>query len=94
MSTVLKRVHRRVINQFPGRMPTRYPGELATAPTPFASIDAMWLSFQTMATNRTPAINGENIFSLPISVGLSLQQHAGNRSQGRDLPLRRLIRDT
>ena len=64
-------------------MPTLYPGALDTAPTPWFSIDAMWLSFLTMATNKTPAICGENYFSLPPLAGLSLQQHAGSRSQSR-----------
>ena len=54
------------MNQFPGLMPTLHPGALATVPTPFASVDAMWLSFQTMATNKTPAINGEIIFLVPF----------------------------
>lgn len=40
-------------------MPTRYPDELATAPTPLATIYAMWLAFHTMAANSTPAISGD-----------------------------------
>ena len=82
-STVLELVRRSVMNQYPGLMPTLYPGELATVPTPFSTIDAMWLAFQTMATNRTPAICGEKYFSLPPLAGLSLKTHAGDRSQSR-----------
>ena len=68
------------MNQYHGLMPTLYPGALATAPTWLVSIDAMWLSFQTMATNRTAAISGENKFSLPPLAGLPLQPHSSNRS--------------
>ena len=67
-------------------MPTLYPGALAPVPTSFASVDAMWLSFQTMATNKPPAINGD-YFSLPLSAGSSLQAHARNRSQSRSATL-------
>ena len=83
MSTVLELVRRSVINQYAGLTPTLYPGELATAPTPFASIDAMWLVSQTMATNRTPAISGETYFFFAPLEGLSLQTHAGDRSLSR-----------
>ena len=79
MSTVLELARRGVINQYPGLMPTLYPGALATVPTPFASVDAMWLSFQTMATSRTPDIKGKHNFSLPLSAGSSLPTHPGNR---------------
>ncbi|CAN0443107.1 unnamed protein product, partial [Laminaria digitata] len=58
--TVLELVRRSVMNQYPGLMPTLYPGDWATVPTPFTTIDAMWLAFRTMATNKTPAISGEN----------------------------------
>ena len=83
MSTVLELVRRGVMNQYPGLMPTLYPGEPATVPTLFGSIDAMWSSVQVLATNKTPAISGEIYISLPLLVSLSLQSHAGNRSQSK-----------
>ena len=83
VSAVLELVRRGVMNQFPGFMPELYLGALATVPIPFASVDAMWLSFQTRTTNKTPAINGEKYFYLPPSADSSLQTHAGNLSQSR-----------
>ena len=59
MSTVPELVRRGAMNQYPGLMPTPYPGELATVPTPFCSIDAMWSAFQVLVTNNTRAISGE-----------------------------------
>ena len=82
-STVLELVRRSVMNQYPGVMPAFYPGASATALTLFVSNDVMWLSLETMATNRTPDKIGENMFSLPPLAGLSLEPHAGNRSQSR-----------
>ena len=64
-------------------MPTLYPSDLATAPSPFVSIDAMWLAFQVLATNKTPALNGEKHYSLPPLAGLSLHSNASDRSQSR-----------
>ena len=52
MSTVLELVRRGVMNHYPGLMPTLYPGELATVPTPFGSIDALWSAFQVLATKH------------------------------------------
>ena len=43
MSTVLELVRRGVMNQYSGLIPTLYPGELVALPTPFGSIDTMWL---------------------------------------------------
>ena len=59
VSTLLELVRRNAMDQYPGFTPTLYPGALTTAPEPFVSIDAVWLSFQTMATNRAPALSGE-----------------------------------
>ena len=59
MSTVLELVRRGVMNQYPGLMSTLFPGEPATVPTLFGSIDAVWSSVQVLATNKTPAISGE-----------------------------------
>ena len=83
MSTVLELVRRGVMNQYPGLMSTLFPGEPATVPTLFGSIDAVWSSVQVLATNKTPAISGEIYISLPLLVSLSLQSHAGNRSQSK-----------
>ena len=38
-----------------------------TEARPFGTLDAMWLAFQALANNKTPAINGETFFSLPPS---------------------------
>ena len=62
MYTVPELVRRGVMNQYPGLMPTLYPGELATAPAPFGSVDAMWSAFQVLATNKTPVIRDEKYF--------------------------------
>ena len=71
------------MNQYPRIMPTLYLGVLATTPAPVAPIDAVWLSFQTQATNKTSARSGDNCFSSPSLAGLSKQPHVGNRSQSR-----------
>ena len=55
-----------VNEQFPSLMPTLYPGPMATGPRPYASLDEMWKAFSDISNNKTPAINGENIFSLPV----------------------------
>ena len=78
----------RVNEQYPDCLPVLYPGALATAPKPFGSLDAMWLAFQGLATNRAPAVNGSRFFSLPSSTGgssaPSAPRPAGNgRGQGR-----------
>ena len=56
-----------VNEQCPGLIPTLYPGVLATVSRPFGTLDAMWLAFQTLANNETPAIDGEKYFYLPAS---------------------------
>ena len=48
--------------QYPSLMPTLYPGVLATVSRPFSTLDAMWLALETLANNKTPAINGEKTF--------------------------------
>ena len=40
-------------------MPTLYPGVVAVEPTPFGALGALWLAFQILAANKTPAINGD-----------------------------------
>ena len=64
---VLEVVRMAVNEQYPSLMPTLYPGVMATEPRPFGTLDAMWLAFQALANNKTPAINGETFFSLPPS---------------------------
>ena len=49
---------------FPTLMPALYPGYMATDPKPYASLDAMWKTCSDLAHNRTPAVNGENIYCL------------------------------
>jgi len=51
--------------QYPSLAPVLYPGDLATAVTPFASVVDMWQAFACLATNKTPAMNGADYFSLP-----------------------------
>ena len=53
-----------VNEQFPTLMPKLYPGSKAMDPKPYASFDAMWKAFNDLAHNKTPAVNGEPIFSL------------------------------
>ena len=45
-----------VNEQFPSLMPTLYPGVMATEPRPFGTLGAVWLAFQALANNKTPAI--------------------------------------
>ena len=40
---------------------------MATGPKPYASLDEMWKAFGDLSNNKTPAINGEKMFSLPLS---------------------------
>ena len=82
-----------VNKQFKSFKPTLYPGVLATVSRPFGTMDAMWLTFETLAKNRTPAIKGEtNLFPPASSTGVrssapSGPRPAGNRrDQGRMLP--------
>ena len=48
-----------VNEQYPSLMPTLYPGGSSSVLRPFGTVDAMWLVFETLANNKTPAINGE-----------------------------------
>ena len=56
-----------VNEQFPSLMPTLYPGSMATDPKPYASLDKMWKAFGDLPNNKTPAVHGEILFSLPVS---------------------------
>ena len=55
-----------VNEQFPSLMPTLYPGPMATGPKPYASLDKMWKTFNELAHNKTPAVNGDFIFLCPF----------------------------
>ena len=59
----LEVVRMTVNEQYPNLMSTLYPGVMATEPRPFSTLDAIWLAFQALANNKTPAINSENSFS-------------------------------
>ena len=67
VDVVLELVRMAVNEQFPSLMPTLYPGSMATGPKPYASLDEMWKAFGDLSNNKTPAINGEKMFSLPLS---------------------------
>ena len=56
-----------VNEQFPFMMPTLYPGSIATDPKLYASLVKMWKTFGDLTNNMTPAVNGDNCFSLPVS---------------------------
>ena len=89
LGLVLEIVSLSVNEQFPQLMPSLYPGELATRPQPFGSIDAMWLALGTLANDKTPAINGAKLFSLPAVSGGRVSAPSGpppaapGRGQGR-----------
>ena len=70
---VLEVVRMAVNEQFSTLMPTLYPGLKATDPRPYASVDAMWKAFSDLAHNKTPAVNGENIF-----ISLFLRRERGH----------------
>ena len=69
VDVVLEVVGMAVNEQFPSLMPTLYPGSMATDPKPYASLDKMWKAFSDLpvSNNKTPAINGEQKQSLPVS---------------------------
>ena len=67
VDVVLEVVRMAVNEQFPTLMPTVYPGSMATDPKPYASLDKMWKAFNDLARNKTSAVNGGKIFSLPVS---------------------------
>ena len=56
-----------VPEQFPTLMPTLYPGSKVTNPRPYSSLNAMWRAFSGLGHNKTPAVNVEKLFSLPVS---------------------------
>ena len=58
----------RVSQQFPALMPILCPGSLMTTPEPYATVQDLWTAFEVLATNKTPAING-NKFPARTSCG-------------------------
>ena len=62
VEVVLEVVQIAVNEQFPSLMPTLYPGGLATVSKPFGILDAMWLAFETLATNMTCHQRRNNFF--------------------------------
>ena len=64
---VLDVVRMAVSEQVPTLMPRLSPGSMATDPKPYATLDKMWKAFRNFVHNKTPAVNGENRFSLPAS---------------------------
>ena len=64
LGLVLEVVRLSVNEQFPQLMPRLYPGELATCPQPFDSIDVMWLALGTLANTISPAIHGVKLYLL------------------------------
>ena len=62
---VLQVVRMAVRDQFPSLVSTLYPGVLAMVSRPSGTLDAMWLAFQTLVNNKTPAISSGNYFSVP-----------------------------
>ena len=69
-------------DRFPSLMPTLYPGSMATGPKPYASLDEMWTAFSDLSNNKTPAINGDKFFSLPLSSGVRSSAPSGPRPAG------------
>ena len=78
-----------VNEQSPALLPSLYPGSKATDPRPYASLDAMWRAFSDRANNKTPAVDGETFFSLPVSsTGSQSSAQSGprtaNHGRGQD----------
>ena len=83
IEVVLEVVRMAVNEQFPSLMPTLYPSSMATDSKPCASLDKMWKAFDDLANNKTPAVNGDNCFSLPVSLSRArLSAPSGPRPAG------------
>ena len=67
VNVVLEVVRMGLNEQFPSWMPALYPGSIATDPKPYASLDKIWRAFVDLPKNETPAVNGNNLFCLPVS---------------------------
>ena len=96
---VLEVVRMAVNEQYPSLMSTLYPGVMATRPKPFTTLDAMWLTCQSLASNKTFAINVFFFFFVPTcSSGVLSSAPLGprpdnGRGQGRT-PSQSPIRQT
>ena len=68
---------------------------MATGPKPYASFDEMWKAFGDLSNNKTPAINGEFFFSLPLSSsGVRSSAPSGPRPAGHECGQGRLPSQT
>ena len=83
--------------KFPALLPALYPDSKKTDPRPYVSLDAMW---RALVTNKTPAVNGETFFLLPVSsTGARSSAPSGpwpadhGRGQGR-VPFKSLLWQT
>ena len=84
-----------VNEHFPSLTPTLYPGSMATDPKPYASFDKMWKAFGDLSNNETPAVNGDNFFSLPVSSsGVRPSAPSGPRPAGHGHGLGRVPSQT
>ena len=63
---VLEVVTMAVNEQFASLMPTFHPGSVATDPKVYASLDKMWKAFGDLSNNKTPAVNVDIFFYLPV----------------------------
>ena len=83
VDVVLKVVRMAVNEHLPSLMPTLCPGSMATDPKPDASLDNMWKTFGDLSNDKTPAVNGEIFFSLPVfSSGVKTSAPSGPRPAG------------
>ena len=67
VDVVLEVVTMALNEPFPSLMPTLCRSSMATDPKPYASLDKMRQAFGDIANNKTPAVNGDVFFSLPVS---------------------------
>jgi len=79
---IIEIVRTSVCRQFPTLAPLLYPGEMATAVSPFSSVADMWAAFAFLSTNKTPAMAGSLYFSTVSSAHGSSQSRRSSRSSG------------
>ena len=75
-----------VNEQYPSLMSTLYPGVMATRPKPFTTLDAMWLTCQSLASNKTFAINVFFFFRAYLFVGRAVIRPFGAPARQRAWP--------
>ena len=75
--------------QYPSLMPTLYPGRLMTTSQPFATVEDIWSAFEVLATNKTPAINGQGFHATSYGGHITYSssppppaQHTNTRGRG------------